>query len=223
MESEGEEKPLLCTFCGEAFTTTDALDVHKETEHPNEHSSQHCSEFAADRQENKTRSTVAEMEKTSVQNIGELVSVTERESSPVILDGSTFQATEMDETPNETDEETDIKPLICDLCHEVFTDMDSLVAHKEQHELSECEEETDIKPYLCDICYQIFTDMESLVSHKEQHELPEGCEPEDSVSEMDETDEKPELSNITSSGSDINDDSSFANQNLLLFLTMKAY
>ena len=30
-----EEKPSLCTVCGEAFTTLDALHVHKETEHQN--------------------------------------------------------------------------------------------------------------------------------------------------------------------------------------------
>ena len=31
-----EEKPSVCTVCGEAFTNKDAFNVHKETEHRDE-------------------------------------------------------------------------------------------------------------------------------------------------------------------------------------------
>ena len=100
MESDGEAKPHLCTSCGEAFTTTDALHAHKETEHPDEPSFQHHSEFPADTQENKTPNAVLEMDKTSIQNVGDHISTTERENTPVILDGNSFQSSEIEKTPN---------------------------------------------------------------------------------------------------------------------------
>ena len=91
---------------------------------------------------------------------------------------------------------------------------DSLVSHKEQHGLSECEVDTDTKPLRCDICHETFTDMDSLVSHKEQHGFPEGCE-KDTISESNETDRKPELSDMSSTGCDIYNDASFTSQDMV--------
>ena len=33
--------------------------------------------------------------------------------------------------------ETDTKPLLCEICHETFSDRNSLVSHKEQHRFPE--------------------------------------------------------------------------------------
>ena len=87
------------------------------------------------------------------------------------------------------DAESDTKPFLCDMCHEVFTNQNDYLHHK----VTLCSEaprtlaEPHIKPVLCNMCNEAFIDMNSLLSHKEQHGLSE-CE--------DETDIKPYLCDI---------------------------
>ena len=79
------------------------------------------------------------------------------------------------------------------MCREAFTDMDSLVSHKEQHGLSECKDtvmhrvETVTKPHPCDMCREAFNDIDSLVSHKEQHGFLDECESEGPISKSNKT------------------------------------
>ena len=47
------------------------------------------------------------------------------------------------------------------MCDDVFTDLDSLIAHKVSH--------TDRKPHLCNMCGEAFTHLDSLITHKEKH------------------------------------------------------
>ena len=167
-----EEKPSLCTVCGEAFTTLDALNLHKETEHQNnsiinmfpeekpslctvcdeafmnkdafhvhketEHSNYDLIVFPKfTTLKNKTSIATVKMDESSCQNTGGLFSVIENENSLKTQESSSFQTNEIDETQNMHREfETDRKPLLCDLCHEIFTDEEKLVSHKSNMDFS---------------------------------------------------------------------------------------
>ena len=225
-----EEKPRLCTVCCEAFTTQDALDKHVETEHRDEHFSEHFNYS----QENKAPATTVNSGESSFQNVKSLVSLDVQAAKMVkkpymcgfCLQGFTdvekLQSHVTEHTPLEvlndpgTDmDETDVKPLLCDICDEAFTNLNDFLHHK----VTLCSgipttlTEPDTKPHICDLCHEVFTDEDSLVSHKQQHEFPE---PEDRTTETGKIDKNSDLSNDSSSGCDVYSESSFQNQKLFL-------
>ena len=47
------------------------------------------------------------------------------------------------------------------MCDETFTDLDSLITHKEEHK--------DRKPLLCNMCGGTLMDADNFTTHKEEH------------------------------------------------------
>ena len=85
--------------------------------------------------------------------------------------------------------ETNAKPLLCNLNHETFTDINSLTSHKKQHVDTIMESvESNIKPLPCKFCHEVFT-------HKQQHKFTEELKFRDYINETSETDKKPDLFN----------------------------
>ena len=64
----------------------------------------------------------------------------------------------------------DKKPQICDVCDEVFTDLDSFIAHKEVHRNEQF--------FVCADCNRIFTVEDDLNEHLETHNVPDVIQPE---------------------------------------------
>ena len=89
-------------------------------------------------------------------------------SSPEMLKNAQTEMTEID-----------VKPYLCHVCHEAFTNLNDFLHHQE----TVCSEapmaliEIDNKPHVCDYCHEAFTDMNILASHKEQNEVPSILEP----------------------------------------------
>ena len=63
-----------------------------------------------------------------------------------------------------------VKPHLCDMCHELFTNLNDFHHHRDTYRhKNKLVMESDRKPHLCDLCCKIFTDKETLCSHKEPH------------------------------------------------------
>ena len=67
-------------------------------------------------------------------------------------------------TSLEREENTDMKPHLCNMCDETFTDLDSLITHKEEHK-----DRKPRKPLLCNMCGGTLMDADNFTTHKEEH------------------------------------------------------
>ena len=119
---EDDQKPFLCALCYGAFTTLDALNIHQHSEHQINHL---LEPSRYESEEQKSNEGVQTQDEEHLHPAGK---------------DPTMKLTE-----------TDQKPHVCNMCYEIFTNLESLISHKEKEhfnrgtfvtaeKLSNCEE-----------------------------------------------------------------------------------
>ena len=131
MEND-EHKPFLCDFCYEAYTSLDTLSEHRQSEHQG-----NCSSFICCHCKEKL-TVEAELNKHIQTNSCKYLDAVIGAQSG-----------------------TDNKPYVCNMCGAAFTDLDSLISHKEGHRKEQF--------FVCSKCKIIFITEEELNNHLENH------------------------------------------------------
>ena len=119
---EDDQKPFLCALCYGAFTTLDALNIHQHSEHQINHL---LEPSRYESEEQKSNEGVQTQDEEHLHPAGK---------------DPTMKLTE-----------TDQKPHVCNMCYEIFMNLESLISHKEKEhfnrgtfvtaeKLSNCEE-----------------------------------------------------------------------------------
>ena len=126
-----EHKPFLCDVCYKAYTSLDTLSEHRASEHQGNFSSLCCH---------------CKEVFTKEEEINEHI-----------------QANSCKHLGAETCAQTDIdkKLQMCNMCDAAFTDLDSLISHKERHRKEQF--------FVCSKCKIIFTTEEELNNHLKNH------------------------------------------------------